>query len=176
MTDLRQTFLSLEPGAKRRVHMLLCENALSQWQSFAIERRRIRYVDSVVGGRHEVELELPSEALRSVANAREDVADVEQRYAEPITAIHDHDLKFPDHIEFAYYSIYNLFRKYALGKEVDDWLVVNQAIAAEPDQSSWASLLEIAIKKSTDQGAAPNGGPATRLGNSGVAEGPPSVT
>jgi hypothetical protein len=37
-------------------------------------------------------------------------------------------------------------------------------------------LLADLVNKVPNNGAAPNGGPATRLGNSGVAEGPPSVS
>ncbi len=59
----------------------------------------------------------------------------------------DFDLEFPYHIEFAYYSIYNLFKKYGVQANVDDWLIVNQALSSEADQDKWLQLLENAIAK-----------------------------
>lgn len=53
----------------------------------------------------------------------------------------------------------------------------------EPFNPDYAELLQSARNRLRDRddkdselGAAPNGGPATRLGNSGVTEGPPSVS
>ncbi len=43
----------------------------------------------------------------------------------------------------------------------------------------WSAVIEVVrarIKRTPNKGAAPNGGPATPLGNSGVTEGPPSVS
>ncbi len=79
-----------------------------------------------------------------------DARQVAQRYQEPIVAMHDDDLTFPDNIEFAYYAIYNLFRKYALGTEIDDWLIVNQALSAEKDSEKWATLLASAIQRAIE--------------------------
>ena len=41
---------------------------------------------------------------------------------------------------------------------------------------TFAERLSMSYKKGVEPCAAPNGGPATRLGNSGVTEGPPSVS
>ncbi len=62
----------------------------------------------------------------------------------------DDDLTFPGPVTFAYYALYNLFKKYAGHEEVDDWLIVNQALSSEPDASRWSELLESAIHKAND--------------------------
>jgi hypothetical protein len=50
-------------------------------------------------------------------------------------------------------------------------------VAAEVPGTVMLPVLIMSRKKARcQQGAAPNGGPAIRLGNSGVAEGPPSVS
>ncbi len=54
----------------------------------------------------------------------------------------DDDLEFPDDIELAYYSIYNLFRRYVLADSIDDWLIVNQALSAHGESADVAAILE----------------------------------
>ncbi len=49
------------------------------------------------------------------------------------------------------------------------------ADVVERTDAMWAELVE-ELDRNAEPGAAPNGGPATRLGNPGVAEGPPSVS
>ena len=146
MESLSAQFLSLDQAARCRVHFSLCENALSRWQEFGDSHRKIRYTESVVGTRQEVDKQLPADALNS-ASQRKDIANVEERYLEPIAAMQDTDLEFEEHITFAYYAIYNLFRKYVLDDEIDDWLIVNQALAAEQDEDKIAALLATAIRE-----------------------------
>lgn len=57
----------------------------------------------------------------------------------------DGDLLFPENIALAYYAIYNLFCKYALGEDIDDWLIANQAIASESDETLWSSVFRNAL-------------------------------
>jgi hypothetical protein len=144
MTTLATEFLGLQPAKRRAVHFKLCEYALIQWQQFANIQGQIHYVETVVGTHQEVDKHLPADAFDS-ANQGIDLKDIQQRYLEPISALQDDDLEFPDHIEFAYYAIYNLFRKYAQDEMVDDWLIVNQAIASEPDNEKWHALLAKAL-------------------------------
>lgn len=59
----------------------------------------------------------------------------------------DDDLTFPDPIEFAYYALYNLFSRYTQQEPIDDWLIVNQALSSEEDESQWQLLLAAAIQK-----------------------------
>ena len=125
----------------------MCEFALEAWTSYARNHAPLRYTDSVVGMRHEVDVGLPADALRS-ARAGADLADVEGRYGEPIAAMQDDNLKFPDAVEFAYYAIYNCFRKHACGEDVDSWLIVNQALSSSDDKELWLPRLTQAIAAS----------------------------
>ena len=52
---------------------------------------------------------------------------------EPMIAMREEYLTFPENITFAYYAIYNLFKKYVLKEDVDDWMIVNQALSSEED-------------------------------------------
>ena len=139
-----QRFHQLSPAAQRQVHVLLCDHALEVWRQYAATRAPIRYADSVVGMPHEVDLELPADALRSV-RAGADVADVRRRYQEPIVAMQDEDLTFPPAVKFAYYAIYNCFEKYVGGEQIDPWVIVNQALSSQADSRAWVPLLTRAI-------------------------------
>ncbi|MGW6726044.1 hypothetical protein ACWF9G_09085 [Nocardia sp. NPDC055029] len=136
----RELFFQLGADRRRQVHLSLCEDALPTWIGFIRgEPAPLRYRDSVVGMWHHVDVELPADALRS-ARAGVDLADIGSRYLEPITALQDDDLAFPDSVEFAYYAIYNCFCKYVRGDDIPDWLIVNQALSVH-DDSEVASRL-----------------------------------
>ena len=89
---------------------------------------------------------LPADALRSAHEGR-DVADVDRRYGEPITAMHDDDLRLPEPVAYSYYAIYNAFNKYARKEKVDDWLIVSQAISSELEESKREALLRAALEE-----------------------------
>jgi hypothetical protein len=146
MKSLREQFLQLDDDARRQVHFCLCKNALSRWQELAASRRTIRYYESVAGTRQEVDKQLPADAFNSATQTK-DIANVKDRYVEPIVALQDEDLEFHEQITFAYYAIYNLFRKYVLNADIDDWLIVNQALAAEQHEDTMAMVLETAMKE-----------------------------
>jgi hypothetical protein len=57
----------------------------------------------------------------------------------------DDDLEFPDAIQFAYYAVYNCFRRHALVEEIDPWLIVNQALASFDDKLPWSQRLRAAV-------------------------------
>src|SRR5688572_33186205 len=121
-----EAFRLLAPEGQRQVHFRLCEESLDVWTAYAAAHSLMRYADSVVGMGHSVDLHLPHDAMRS-ARAGTDLADVQERYREPIIAMQDDDdLAFPDPIKFAYYAVYNCFRRHALAVEIDPWLIVNQ--------------------------------------------------
>jgi hypothetical protein len=144
----RQLFLQLGADHRRQVHLSLCEDAVATWIGYVRgEPAPLRYRDSVVGMWHNVDVELPADALRS-ARAGADLADIGDRYLEPITAMQDDDLAFPDPVEFAYYAIYNCFCKYVRGDDISDWLIVNQALSVH-DHSEVASRLMHAIDNIT---------------------------
>jgi hypothetical protein len=147
MPDLAKTFLNLNNEQKRFVHLELCRNALSVWENYVARFDEISYVESVVGTFQIVDKLLPKVAFEAVIIGK-DSANIDHRYGEPIAAMQDDDLEFPNEIEFAYYAIYNLFNKYVLRQNIDDWLICNQALSAETDSEKWQNLLNNAILKS----------------------------
>lgn len=139
MDNLRDQFDRLDAHHKYQVQLLLCQHALTIWEAYAQLHAPIEYVDSVVGMLHRVDTTLPRDALTCVQHNT--AADVAQRYYEPMVALQDADLVLPEHIEYAYYAIYNLYKKYLQGAAIDDWLIVNQALSAEQDPAQWRILL-----------------------------------
>ena len=105
----------------------------------------IRYTEMVCGTKQVVDPDLPADAIASVRSG-EGADALARRYLEPVAAMQDDDLRFPDPVEFAYYAIYNYFLRYALHEEIDDWLLVNQALASNPDEETWSSTLARAIE------------------------------
>lgn len=144
---LHRRFEQLPPDRRRLVQLHLCENALGVWQAYLATNPRLDYIDSVVGASHQVDTHLPADALAAVRAGADDeaVSSIRARYGEPIVAMQDDDLRFPVPVEYAYYALYNLFRRHLLQKPIDDWLIVNQALSAETDESRWEALLTEAI-------------------------------
>ena len=150
----RERFLSLTAAQRRVVHELLVDQALARWKAYADREGAIRYRETVTGTEQIVDAALPADAL-AAARTGQNVEAVVARYGEPITALQDDDLSFPDSIEFAFYAIYNFFQKYGRGKDVDDWRIVNQAGASEPADSKWEEDLRRAIETALER--APDG-------------------
>lgn len=144
MELLHETFAALDQTRKRTVQVWLCQGALVVLEHYFASNEPIDYHDSVVGMHHVLDTTLPADALASVV-AGNHSADVSTRYNEPIAALQDDDLWLPDHIEFAYYALYNLHCKYVEGRPIDDWLIVNQALSAESDPTRWRPLLIAAM-------------------------------
>jgi hypothetical protein len=143
---VREEFLSLSPAERRAVHDLLVEDALARWKAYADGEGEIHYRESVVGTEQLVDADLPADAL-AAARSGQGIAAVAQRYGEPRSALQDGDLTFPEAVEFAYYAVYNFFRKYARHEDVDDWLIVNQAVSSEEDETKWKRALAGAMEK-----------------------------
>jgi hypothetical protein len=141
--DLVERFRALPPEAKKRVHRSLCARALEAWERFAAANPPLTYSDSVIGMAHTVETDLPAAGFRAAfaegpeAPSAEEMAAVAYRYGEPIVALQDEDLELPDHVLLPYYAIYNAFEKYARGRAIDDWLIVNQALSATDEPREW---------------------------------------
>jgi hypothetical protein len=150
---LRDQFLALPSHQRRVVHELLVEHALAVWKAYADREGRDRYRETVVGTEQIVDKSLPADALAATRSGQ-GVAAVDKRYGEPRAALQDGDLTFPERVEFAYYAVYNFFRKYALQDEVDDWLLVNQSASSEGDERKWEGLLTKAIEKARQQAPA----------------------
>lgn len=151
---LHERFLSLSPRQRRVVHELLAESALGRWKQFADSQGEIRYRETVTGTEQVVDAALPADAL-AAARTGQNLEAVGARYGEPITAMQDDDLSFPEPIEFAFYAIYNFFQKYGLGKEVDDWRIVNQASSSEPDDGKCEDGLRRAIERALREPGGP---------------------
>jgi len=145
--SLTDKFFALNTEQRRLTHLLLCENALKIWNLYANAHKSIAYMETVAGTHQKVDKQLPVDALASVKQGW-DSQNVAQRYLEPITAMQDDDLSFPEHITFAYYAIYNLFIKYVGEENIDDWLIVNQALSSETNDTVWNELLDHAIQRS----------------------------
>lgn len=143
---LADRFLSLSAGQRRVVHELLAEHALGRWRAHAESRGEIRYPETVCGTVQAVDADLPGDALESVRSGQ-GIAAVAERYSEPLAAMQDGDLCFPDSIQFAYYAIYNFFRRYGKQDDVDDWLLVNQAISSEENVERGTAVLAGALEK-----------------------------
>jgi hypothetical protein len=146
--------MNLPVSLKKAVQLDLCRQALRVWEEYCDQRSTLDYVETVCGTKQVIDRDLPSDAIRAVTIGRDDT-NVGYRYQEPMAAIQDHDLVFPDDIELAYYSIYNLFGRYVSLRIDDDWIIVNQALSAHGDSSDYALILESAIKKIEGEQAAP---------------------
>jgi hypothetical protein len=147
-------FYDLSPEQRRSVHLILCERALNNWLLYSRNQGPLEYVESVVGTHQVVDQQLPYDAFTAVLTGQ-DVHEIEKRYREPISAMQTEDLEFPEAVTFAYYAIYNLFQKYALHSVIDDWLIVNQALASETGSESINLLLMDAIETAKQQPCQP---------------------
>lgn len=147
--NLQKEFLVLSEPKKRFVQFELCRNALEILNNYFEQTGEINYVESVVGSFQTVDSKLPSDAFES-AQKGENLHDTNYRYAEPIAALQDDDLSFPGNITLGFYSIYNLFEKYVGNRNIDDWLIVNQALSAEIEEEQWTELLKNAIEKANE--------------------------
>jgi len=134
MNEIIKGFQTLSVSKKKELQLIVCQHSLDVWNAFW-PNINSSYTDSVGGLRHEVDFELPSEAFFAVKldDYKQSIVD---RYKEPITAMQDSDLEFPRSIEFAYYSIYNLYQKYGDKREIDDWLIINQALSSREDSET----------------------------------------
>ncbi len=144
MNPLAKQFLNASPNQKRAIHFKLCKHALDKWRDYAKAQGQISYRESVCGTKQFVDVDLPDDAFAAARQGR-DTGSVAQRYLEPIAALQDHDLKLPEAVAYAYYAVYNLFRKYTGVAEVDDWLVVNQALSSERTELMWQKMLQEAF-------------------------------
>lgn len=146
MSTLTQEFGELSADARRQLHFILGAHALSKWQEYCRSTPQLHYVETVCGTHQTVDTSLPDDAFTCAQQERDDRGTAE-RYQEPIAAMQDYDLEFPDPVAFAYYAIYNLFRKYAKHEPIDDCLIVNQALSSELEESQRRLLLDSAMQQ-----------------------------
>lgn len=92
--------------------LVACEASLKIWEEFAAQAR-LEYTDSVIGLHHELDKELPSRVISSVRENLENLGTefgyaLQEEYLEPLAAIGDADLVFPERVLEAFYSFHNL--------------------------------------------------------------------
>lgn len=144
MSNLREVFENLSSAEKKQVQRELCKRALSEWDIYCAKGKGLQYRDSVVGMKHKIDIALPKRAYEAACNGTE-CAEVTESYQEPIVAMQDMDWEPPEKIEYAYYAIYNFYRKHAKNSDIDDWLIVNQALSSQPDDSMVREILGSAL-------------------------------
>jgi hypothetical protein len=146
MPSLLDNFHALPAELRKLVQIDLCVQSLRVWLNYYDAKGGLRYTETVCGTQQTVDRRLPEDAMRCVIECK-DTLNVQARYGEPICAMQDDDLVFPDEIMFAYYSIYNLFRKHVLAEPIDDWLIANQALSAHGEGTDSAAILESAMER-----------------------------
>jgi hypothetical protein len=139
MKELHTKFLLLDANEKKKAHIKACTYSLAAWDAFTEKGKNLSYRDSVALMKHQIENDLPGKALQAVIEGLAS-KEIEECYLEPITALQDMDWEPPENIEYAFYSIYNLFRKYCEGAEIDDWLIINQSLSSETDENKWNTM------------------------------------
>jgi hypothetical protein len=133
MTNIQTIFGALSAKVKKDFHLSACQFSLDEWNEFWKNTDAgMRYTDTVVGLKHEIDFELPLKAYLAVKFDEYDKL-IETEYREPIAALQDGDWNPPDDIQMAYYSIYNLYQKYSGLEKIDDWLIINQSLSSSPN-------------------------------------------
>jgi hypothetical protein len=131
--EIRAALEALSADARVLRLAELCALGLPAIRAYFRDPSRARYVDSVVGMQHEVDVELPERVLAQIRSARgipapEVVEALGNEYLEPLAAHQDSDLEFEDGAaELAYLAIYNLLQCCRKPDDPDRaWLVVVQ--------------------------------------------------
>jgi hypothetical protein len=140
--EAAEQFLALDEAKKRVACIHLCELALAVWESNFPDGRQVTYQESVAGSSQSLDYQLPREALAAV-RVGTDAAAIGQRYLEPIAALQDEDLVLPETAQFAYYAIYNVFQRYVRERKIDEWTIVNQALASTGTSDPGSVLSEV---------------------------------
>jgi hypothetical protein len=125
---------------------------LAAWTRYAAAAGRMTYYDSVVGMFHVVDLQLPADAFAAAFGVPDEAsaAAMEQRYLEPLAALQDDDLDFPGSTLLGYYAVYNAFMKYARHADIDDGLILSQALSGSGPESEWLPMLAAAVREAEE--------------------------
>jgi hypothetical protein len=68
----------------------------------------------------------------------------QQKYGEPVLALNEEDLVFPQKTYFAYFAIYHAFALYIISNDLDGLLIVKEALSSF-DENGVDSILEEAV-------------------------------
>ena len=142
MHKAAELFLALDGAKKRAACIQLCERALRIWESNFPDGCRVAYQESVAGSTQILDCGLPREALAAVRSGT-DAAGIGQRYLEPIAALQDDDLVLPEAAHFAYYAVYNAFELYVWERKIDEWTIMNQALASAGAHDPGVALSDV---------------------------------
>jgi len=137
MHPIAKKYFDLPNEKQRKVQIFLCEKALAVWECCVTTNRT--YIETVAGTKQELEQVLPREAFYSVLEGQDNYS-VSERYREPICALQDEDLVLEEPALSAYYAIYNLYVSTFIDREIDSWVIVNQAIASLGVENAIANL------------------------------------
>jgi len=139
---MRQTaaeFFALPAGRRRLALLSLCAHSLAVWDSHYSPGTSPSYQESITGLVQELDVGLPREALQAAQRGSEG-AGIQERYKEPIAALQDQDLELPDAAKFAYYAIYNAFRCYVAGVDIEEKLILSQALSSLPEGEMYSAF------------------------------------
>ncbi len=145
MKHLANQFFALHREQRRLVILHLAKRSLQTWKQQFPEGTDLQYAESITGSMQTVELNLPEDAINEIENSDFDAC-VEERYQEPIVALHDMDWALPEQAELAYYGIYNAHRLLKQQATVEEKLVLNQLLSALPE-----SVIEHALQEALNE-------------------------
>ncbi|MGG7607812.1 hypothetical protein [Massilia sp. BKSP1R2A-1] len=151
MSPLALQFYSLASDQQRFVVIRLLWKALDVWEQYNSPGTRPTYQESVSGSIQELDTDLPREALETIL-AGTDISGIAERYREPIVALRDEDIQLPESAEFAYYAIYNAYRRYILLEPVEDKLLINQLLSSLPSEQAESAFCEALLAQSRTSG------------------------
>ena len=144
MHPIAEKFFALDSEGKKNVHISMAKLALESWNKhLAAGNVPLEYQETVTGTHQKVDSSLPADAITAVIS--NNAAYISERYREPLCAMQDDDWEFNEDAEYAYCAINNTYKKYIEGNEIDDWLIVNQALSSLGEGEDIFSPLEQAL-------------------------------
>ena len=144
MHELVVKFKNLSADETKKAHVRACAYSVSAWDKFCANGRNLTYKDSVVFLTHSVDKSLLNSALQAVIDNHSD--GLLDSFLEPINALEEMDWTPGQNIEYAFYSIYNLYKKYCHKEEIDNWLIINQALSSESDETKIDEMLRCIVR------------------------------
>jgi len=141
--EIMAAFTALPKYRRCQAMRMACRDAIEVWRRYRADGKPLEYFDGVVGMHHAVDDTLPQRALddldRWLRGEPVDPRPTDTAYAEPIVAMQDDDLDFPDEVEQAYYAIYNLHRiVFEIPIPPEDHVVLSQvASAVDVELDDW---------------------------------------
>ena len=128
------TFTDLTESQRRIVLFSLTGESLARWREFGSAVKLVEYTDSRGGGVQRIlDLQLPPDAFATASTGGE-TEKINARFQDPLAALHKGDLVLPQDVECAFHAIHNLFLRFACNEQIDEWLIVKQALSSDSDE------------------------------------------